>query len=193
MKNLNAKFVILLTVVSIFANANVLADVKKGVDAWAKGDYQTAVKEWQDPALNGDADAQFNLGQAYASGRGVEANTQKAEVWYALAAKQGHLKAINNYGLMLFKQDKRMEAMPFLDRSALRGEPRAQYIMGTAYFNGELVNKDYIKAYAFMSLASTAGLVQANKSLQSMNDFLPEEERQKALDMANAMKSEFRW
>ena len=47
------------------------ADVKAGVDAWARGDYPAAVRQWQGPADKGDADAQFNLGQAYKLGRGV--------------------------------------------------------------------------------------------------------------------------
>ena len=42
-----------------------LADVKAGVDAWTKGDYATAVHEWEGLAAKGDADAQFDLGQAY--------------------------------------------------------------------------------------------------------------------------------
>ena len=47
------------------------ADVKAGVDAWAQGDYDKAVREWQPLADAGDADAQFNLGQAYKLGKGV--------------------------------------------------------------------------------------------------------------------------
>ena len=41
-----------------------LADVNSGVAAWQRGDYATAVAEWREPAVAGDADAQFNLGQA---------------------------------------------------------------------------------------------------------------------------------
>ena len=55
------------------------ADVKSGVDAWSAGDYATAVREWSGPAQAGDADAQFNLGQAYRLGRGVEADKEQAE------------------------------------------------------------------------------------------------------------------
>src|SRR3546814_11652875 len=51
--------------------APALADVKDGVDAWQAGNYQAAVAEWRPLAIAGDADAQFNLGQAYKLGRGV--------------------------------------------------------------------------------------------------------------------------
>src|SRR3546814_13505721 len=53
------------------APAPALADVKSGVEAWQRGDYQAAVAEWRPLAIAGDADAQFNLGQAYKLGRGV--------------------------------------------------------------------------------------------------------------------------
>ena len=56
----------------------VHADVKAGVDAWSAGDYATAVAEWQVPAQNGDADALFNLAQAYRLGRGVPADINRA-------------------------------------------------------------------------------------------------------------------
>ena len=34
-----------------------IADVKAGVDAWSRGDYDKAVAEWRKPAIAGDADA----------------------------------------------------------------------------------------------------------------------------------------
>jgi TPR repeat protein len=192
MKNLLTVGILFLCVTAITLPQLAQADVKKGVEAWGNGDYAAAVKEWHDPAINGDVDAQFNLGQAYMSGRGVDLNENKAEVWFGLAANQGHLQAINSYGLLLFKNGQRAEAMPYLDKSAERGEHRAQYIMGTAYFNGELVEKNYVKAYALMILAAEAGLPQASSSLKSMDEFLPEDERQKALYMSEEMKLHFR-
>ena len=54
------------------ASAPAFADVKAGVDAWSRGEYEAAVKQWRDPAIKGDADAQFNMGQAYKMGRGVK-------------------------------------------------------------------------------------------------------------------------
>src|SRR3546814_1254046 len=69
------------------------ADVKAGVDAWQAGDYQKAVAEWRPLAVAGDADAEFNLGQAYKLGRGVPADLVQAESWYRRAAKQGDRKS----------------------------------------------------------------------------------------------------
>ena len=80
------------------------ADVKAGVDAWTAGDFAGAVREWAGPAAQGDPDAQFNMGQAYRLGRGVETDVEQAEALYAKAAAQGHVKAADNYGLLLFQR-----------------------------------------------------------------------------------------
>ena len=73
-----------------------VANVKTGVDAWGRGDYQTAIREWRGPAENGDADAQFNLAQAYKLGRGVSQDLEQAEQWYKRAAAKGDLQANDN-------------------------------------------------------------------------------------------------
>src|SRR5687767_7404983 len=80
------------------------ADVKAGVDAWSRGNYQAAIREWQAPADKGDADALFNLGQAHKLGRGVKADLRKAEELFGRAAEKGHLQASDIYGLLLFQR-----------------------------------------------------------------------------------------
>jgi hypothetical protein len=55
----------LLGATALFCAAQpALADVKAGVDAWSRGDYAVAVREWRGPAEAGDPDAMFNLAQA---------------------------------------------------------------------------------------------------------------------------------
>lgn len=165
------------------------ADVKSGVDAWSRGDYAAAVKEWRPLAINGDADAQFNMGQAYKLGRGVPVDFKLAEGWYRRAADQGHLQAEDNLGLILFQNGDRQKAMPYIERSALRGEPRAQYVFATALFNGDLAKKDWVRAYALMTRASASGLSQASASLAQMDRYIPLEQRQKGLAMARNMEA----
>ena len=168
------------------ANA-AYADVKDGVDAWAQGDFSRAVAEWQPLARQGDADAQFNLGQAYKLGRGVPMNLATALEWYRKAAVQGHARAEDNCGLLLFQQNRRAEAMPYLRRSAMRGEPRAQYLVGAALFNGDLMQRDWINAYALMSLAAASGLPQAASALAQMDSHVTEDQRRQGIALAQAM------
>ncbi|KQN72022.1 SPOR domain-containing protein [Sphingomonas sp. Leaf62] len=168
--------------------APAFADVKAGVEAWARGDWTTAVGEWREPAVAGDADAQFNLGQAYKLGRGVPMNLTEAEQWYARAAQQGHRQAEENYGLILFQNGKRPEAVQWLEKSANRGEARNQFVLGTMLFNGDAVPKDWRRAYALMTRASSAGLPQAAATLAQMDRYVPLPDRQAALAMARDLE-----
>ncbi|MDO9366937.1 MAG: SPOR domain-containing protein [Sphingopyxis sp.] len=171
-----------LLAVSMLATP-AFADVKDGVDAWQRGDYPAAVAEWRPLALAGDADAQFNLGQAYKLGRGVPPDLTQAEDWYRRAAKQGHLQAEDNLGLILFTANRRDEAMPFIIHSAARGEPRAQYVLGTAHFNGDLAAQDWPRSYALTKRASDAGLGIASARLVQLDKLIPLEQRQRGLAM----------
>jgi len=181
------RLVILGLAASIYAMP-AMADVKAGVDAWGRGDYAAAVAEWRQPAIDGDADAQFNLGQAYKLGRGVPVDLKLAEDWFRKAALKGHVQAEDNYGLILFQNGDRQKAMPYIQKSASRGEPRAQYIIATALFNGDLVEKDWPRAYALMTRASAAGLETASASLAQMDKYIPLEQRQKGLAIARDLE-----
>tara|TARA_B100000678_G_scaffold184682_1_gene154352 strand:- start:2260 stop:3492 length:1233 start_codon:yes stop_codon:yes gene_type:complete len=167
-----------------------MADVNAGVAAWQQGDYAAAVAEWREPAARGDADAQFNMGQAYRLGRGVEQNTRQAEVYYAKAAAQGHLKAADNLGLLLFQGGRQQEAMPYVLDAASRGDPRAQYLLGIAHFNGDLVERDWVRAYALLTLANSAGLPQAASAVRQMDDYIPLDQREQAQLLAPQLKRE---
>lgn len=167
-----------------------IAGVKEGVDAWSRGDYQGAVAQWRQPALNGDADAAFNMGQAYKLGRGVPVDLKIAEDWYRRAAAKGHVQAEDNLGLVMFQNGDRQRALPYIEKSAARGEPRAQYILATALFNADMVKKDWVRAYALMTRASAAGLAPASASLAQMDKYVPFEQRQKAMALARELEAQ---
>lgn len=177
-------------VAALAASGPALADVKAGVDAWERGDFAKAVAEWRDPAAKGDADAQFNLGQAYKLGRGVPMDLKQAEAWYKKAADRGHVQAADNYGLVLFQDNRREEAMPYIRASSARGEPRAQYVLGTAMFNGDIAEKDWVRAYALMTRASAQGLPQASRSLATMDKYIPLAERTRGTQLAAQLERE---
>jgi cell division septation protein DedD len=173
---------------ALLAAGPALADVKAGVDAWGRGDYARAVSEWQGPAAAGDPDAMFNLGQAYRLGRGVPEDAEKAETFYARAAKAGHIRAADTYGLMLFQDGKREAALPYIEAAAKRGDPRSQYLLGIAHFNGDIVPKDWVRAYALLINANNQGLPQAAPALAQMDNYIPLEQRQQAAGLAVQMQ-----
>ena len=166
------------------------ADVKAGVDAWSAGDYARAVAEWEAPAAEGDADALFNLAQAYRLGRGVEASNQRARALYEEAARRGHVKAADNYGLMLFQEGEQEKAMPLIRAAAERGDPRAQYVLGLSHFNADYAPRDWVRAYALMTLAQGQGLPQAQSALAQMDLFVPLLQRQQAQSLARQLEAD---
>ena len=168
----------------VLAVVPAFADVKAGVDAWAKGDYARAVGEWRPLAIAGDADAQFNLAQAYKLGRGVPLDSGLAESWFRKAALQGHLQAGDNYGLALFQAGKKTDALPWLEKSVARGEPRTQLVLGTMLFNGDGIPRDFPRAYALMTRASASGLQSASQTLAQMDQYISPADREKGTALA---------
>jgi uncharacterized protein len=164
--------------------APALADVKSGADAWDRGDYDAAIAQWQAPAAKGDPDAMFNMGQAYKLGRGVPKDLARAQDLYHRAALKGHIRAADNYGVLLFQIGQQADAMPWLVAAADRGEPRALYILGIAAYNGDYATKDWVRAYALMTRAAGAGLQQASASLAAMNEAIPLVQRQQGVALA---------
>ena len=166
--------------------APALADVRAGVEAYQRGDYARALAEWRPLADKGDADAQFNLAQAYKLGRGVPANLDTALGFYRKAAAQNHEEAQALLGLLLFQNGKRAEAMPWLGKAADRGDAASQYVYGTALFNGDMVGKDWPRAYALMTRAAAQGLPPARNAVLEMDKHIPLAQREQGVAMARA-------
>ena len=64
-------------------------DLEVGVEAWGRGDYDTALKEFRLLAEQGHTEAQMNLGIMYSQGQGVPKDSVQAYRWCILAAGQG--------------------------------------------------------------------------------------------------------
>ncbi len=100
MRALRGVFVLVLT---LALPAPVLAaDLEAGLEAYDRGDYATALKEWRPLAEQGHATAQFALGAMYSSGQHVPQDYAEAVKWYRLAAEQGQADAQHDLGLMYY-------------------------------------------------------------------------------------------
>ncbi len=179
-----------LVLCAVAGSLPAAADVRAGVDAWSRGDYAAAVAQWEGPAATGDADAMFNLAQAYRLGRGVALDEGRAEALYYQAAQSGHVQAADTYGLMLFQAGRRDSALPYVEDAARRGDPRSQYLLGIAHFNGDMVPRDWVRAYALLTLANSAGLPQAAPAISQMDEFISLADRQQAASLAETMRAE---
>ena len=167
------------------------ADYQAGVDAYERGEYETAMKEWRPLAEQGDASAQSNLGQMYRMGHGVPQDYQEAVHWYRLAAEQGLLPAHSHRGFMYSKgkgvaQDYQ-EAIRWYRLAAEQGSALAQYNLGVMYNNGEGLPKDYVLAHMWANLAAAQG----NENAIKARDFL--EKRMTPAQLAEAQRLAREW
>lgn len=158
--------------------------VKAGIEAWQKSDYSAAVAIWRPLAEKGDADAQFNLGQAYRLGRGVPINLAAAQSWFERAADKGHVDAQTTLGLLLFQNGNHTGGLRWLKVASDQGEPRAMLVYGTALFNGDGVPQDPILGYAFVSRAAAQGLQAAKDTLGQLDQIMTVEDRKKGVALA---------
>ncbi len=161
--------------------------VRAGIEAWQKGDTAGAVAIWRPLAEAGDADAAFNLGQAYRLGKGVVIDLAQAQSWLERAARKGHVDAQTTLGLLLFQNGNRVSALRWLGLAAEAGEARALLMVGTALYNGDGVAQDHVKAYAYVSRAAAQGLAPAKATLADMDEVMPLEQRQKGVALARDM------
>lgn len=110
-------------------------DFARGVDAFNKGDYPSAVNEWNPLAERGDAKAQYMLGILYKDGKGVERDYKLARKWFEAAAAQGSPSALywlgwmNEYGKGMWLWD-RDKALDYYIAAAKAGNADAQIRMG---------------------------------------------------------------
>jgi TPR repeat protein len=89
-----------LLILAVLVALPVLADFQAGLDAYQKGDYVGAVKEWRPLADSGDDVAQYNLGLLYLDGHGVPQSPVEAANWFRRAAEQDNAQAQHNLGAM---------------------------------------------------------------------------------------------
>lgn len=93
----------IILIVSLFvASVPALADFDAGAAAYTRGDYATALKEWQPLAEEGNVAAQFNLGLMHYNAKGMPQNYAEAATWFGLAAEQGDAAAQINLGVMSY-------------------------------------------------------------------------------------------
>ena len=84
----------------VIAGICAAADFSTGLEAYNKGDYVTAVKEWRPLAEQGVAAAQYNLGLMYLDGHGVPQDPAEAVKWFKRSAEQDYTEAQHNLGAM---------------------------------------------------------------------------------------------
>jgi TPR repeat protein len=131
----------------------------EGWAAYARGDYETALKELLPLAEEGTPNAHFALGFVYEHIKGDPQNDAEAVKWYRRAAEKGHAQAQHNLGLMyangrgIARDD--AEAVTWYYKAAQQGIAKAQVNLGSMYFRGLGTPQDFIFAHMWFSLAAS--------------------------------------
>ena len=139
-------------------------------------------------AEGGNANAQFKLGLAYASG--PKTNKRLAAEWFQKAAVQGDERAMVNLSTM-YEAGKGVEmddaeAVRWAFLAAKGGHPRAQFLIGERFAEGKGVEKNVILAYMWFVLAESAGSVTAQFRVQSLGSRMTPEQRMEAQKLARS-------
>jgi len=168
------------------------AGYKEGVEAYMRGDYNTAFRELKASAEKGDAGAQNALGGMYTKGNGVTKNSKEAVKWYRKAAEQGYALAQYNLGFMYrtgqgVTRDYK-EAVKWYKKAAEQGIAFAQFSLGTMYHNGKGVTRDYVLSYKWFNRSASGGDETARKALDSLEKVMTPEQIAEAQKISREFK-----
>lgn len=145
--------------------AAAVAGTAEGLAALKEKDYRKAKLEFTAAAEAGDADAQFQLGNLYLRGRGVEKSPRLAAQWYEKAIAQGNKDAQGRMGALLWegagigKNQKR--ALELLRDGAASGNAVCQYELALLSFKGEEVGLGKDECYDLFRKAGEQGHADA--------------------------------
>jgi uncharacterized protein len=186
--SLLGSMVVVLAIVMIPA----WADFQTGENAYLGEDFETAFREWEPLAHQGNPEAQNMLGFMYRWGQGVDQDFAKAQEWYRRAADQGNATAQNNLGLVfrygLGVPKDYPQAFQWFLRAAEQGNAAGQNHLGLMYFKGEGVGQDYVQSYKWALLAADQGMDPAIQALSMLEEVLTPAQIEEAKALARAWK-----
>ncbi len=174
MKQIRNIFSVLLLGISLMMVSvpSLSADFQKGVDAYKRGDYQAALREWRPLAEQGRASAQFFLGSMYDLGRGVAQSDTEAVKWYRKSAEQGRATAQFLVGSM-YQEGRGVpqsdtEAVKWYRKASEQGDAYAQGNLGWMYEKGRGVPQSDTEAVKWYRKAAEQGDKWSQNRLKEM-------------------------
>lgn len=160
-------------------------------------DYSKAALWFKEAAVNGVANARYNLGVLYHQGLGVKKDVATAVAWYRAAAALDHPEAQYNLGIAYIEgigapQDPQT-AGRYFEQAARGGIVEAAYNLGLVYENG-LIGKgpDFKQSVFWYKIAANQG----NKDAQSALDQVAAQMKISAADVETIfddMKAKNKW
>lgn len=148
--------------------------LEKWTYGWQKqAKYMAVFTPMYFKALLGDSQSQFEIGQMFQYGLGVEQNHATAIVFYQNAAEQQHLASVYNLGILYLKNAKNAQdyqtALNWLTDGAFKGNRKCQYVLARLLDQGKVSddgkefikpNPDQAKSMLYLSAANHYGPAQ---------------------------------
>lgn len=158
--------------------------LEQSISALERKDFSTALAGFKKLAEQGNASAQFYLGEMYRLGRGVPKDEQQAVAWWRNAAEQGNSDAQQKLGMAYYLgrgvPKNEQQGIAWFLKAAGQGNADAQHIMGLFYKSGEGVPKDREQAIAWLRKAAEQGNAESQYIMAGMylfGDSLPKDEQ----------------
>ena len=165
---MNAQVVARLTttiLLLIGVGPSAAGDVASALEAFRRGDYATALREWTPLADAGDPSAQFHLGSAYLTGRGVPRDEARAIYWHEKAAEQGLAEAQYSLALAYYlgvgTARNSTEAATWYRRAAEQGHQQSQLRLGVLLSKDATDTATYKEAIRWLRMAADRGEASA--------------------------------
>jgi hypothetical protein len=127
------------------------SDEARAVVLYDHGQPQEAAELLRSPAERGERNAQFGLGNIYATAEPPQRDFHLAKYWWTLAAAQRHSQAEFNLGVLYETEDAGEQcpekAAEWYARAAEGGHHKAMSKLAEMYTNGIGVPRDNVSAY----------------------------------------------
>lgn len=130
-------------------------------DAFTRGDYAGAVRDWTAAARQGNGAAMYNLGVLSLTGKGVAKDPAAAARWFKDSADAGHSGGMVNWALCRLNgfgtAKDEADGVRWLQQAANRGSATGMGMLAEAYLRGRGVGADPRQAAAWLQKAVDAG------------------------------------
>lgn len=160
----------------------------------ALGQVDSALYWYRRAALFRHPLAAYNLGLLHYEGQFIPRDLDEARRWLLVAGEAGYPPAQTHLAQMAYR-DELSESGPAAEfdwyrKAAMQGEPVAQFNLGILYWKGYGVERDPVRAYAWVSLAAPA--LEDGQARQTMASALSDAEREAGLSLAERLEEEIR-
>lgn len=154
---------------------------ERGIEAYGRKDFTTALHEFYGSARAGDPKSAYYLGLMFARGEGVPRDSAQADYWFEQSASRGNSDAQRDFASMLWQGNylalNRERALHWYEKAADNGNAEAQYFLARLYMSGcDDCGKNKLKpdqglAFSWMQKSAQKGFAAAQHNLALMYQY----------------------